>query len=363
MTPAVSGSSTARTRRTAARPGPPGRAPPGISTRTRCARSVGRPATPPAFRSCPGLVRYDEVAAGEIDHVIRFTAPERRTHTSGRRATRRRRAAPSDPPMGAWLRLKASYDISGFSAQNQVILRALKKHGMVLADNGSPFFMSGVPDPGWNDSDLERLLKTIPGLRLRGRRRLEPRGLEHSYAVAGHRRLRHRLLRHRNRHRRASSSPTRASRPVVGNWRGGNSRTALARTCAVAHAGSCSAELRRTRSSGDTCSTIRRTRSPRPLSGATYAASAWVRAPAGRSVTLRLRELNGARRPLEWPRWPGRRLAPTRRDQCSRRGRHRAQRRDSRSLTSDLDGSGRRRLPTTKVGPAAAFAGRALRPR
>ena len=48
--------------------------------------------------------------------------------------------------MGAWFRLKASFDISGFSAQNQVILRALKKHGMVLADNGSPLFMSGVPD-------------------------------------------------------------------------------------------------------------------------------------------------------------------------------------------------------------------------
>ena len=68
----------------------------------------------------------------------------------------------SDPPMGAWFRLKASFDIGSFSAANQVILRALKKHGMVLADNGSPFYLSGVPDPAWNNSDLN-LLKNVPG--------------------------------------------------------------------------------------------------------------------------------------------------------------------------------------------------------
>jgi len=68
----------------------------------------------------------------------------------------------SDPPMGTWFRLKASFDISGFSAQNQVILRALKKHGMVLADNGSSWYMSGVPDPGWNNSDLHAL-GSVPG--------------------------------------------------------------------------------------------------------------------------------------------------------------------------------------------------------
>ena len=84
----------------------------------------------------PGLVRYDEVASGEIDHVIRFTAP--RTYNDVWPASHKAATGgTSDPPMGAWFRLKASFDLSGFSAQNQVILRALKKHGMVLADNGS----------------------------------------------------------------------------------------------------------------------------------------------------------------------------------------------------------------------------------
>jgi len=110
----------------------------------------------------PGLVRYDEVAAGEIDHVIRFTAPKTVNAFVWPASHKAGSGGSSDPPMGAWFRLKASYDISHFSAQNQVILRALKKHGMVLADNGSPFFMSGAPDPGWNNSDLNAL-KAIPG--------------------------------------------------------------------------------------------------------------------------------------------------------------------------------------------------------
>jgi hypothetical protein len=110
----------------------------------------------------PGLVRYDEVASGEIDHVIRFTAPrtDRRyvwpaSHQAGT-------SNAAYPPMGSWLRLKASVDISDFSATNQVILRALKKHGMVLADNGSAWFMSGAPDPRWDDDDLQDL-RSIPG--------------------------------------------------------------------------------------------------------------------------------------------------------------------------------------------------------
>jgi len=110
----------------------------------------------------PGLVRYDEVAAGDIDHVIRFTAPKTVNAYVWPASHKAGSGGSSDPPMGAWFRLKASYDISHFSAQNQVILRALKKHGMVLADNGSPFFMSGAPDPGWNNSDLNAL-KAIPG--------------------------------------------------------------------------------------------------------------------------------------------------------------------------------------------------------
>jgi hypothetical protein len=111
----------------------------------------------------PGLVRYDEVAAGAIDHALRFTVP----------ATRQAFVAPashwassntstSAPPMGTRLRLKASFDISRFSAANQVILTALKKYGMILADNGSAIFVSGAPDSRWNNSDLNNL-KTITG--------------------------------------------------------------------------------------------------------------------------------------------------------------------------------------------------------
>ncbi len=119
----------------------------------------------------PGLVRYDEVAAGEIDHVIRFTAPRTANAYVWPASHKAASGGASDPPMGAWFRLKASFDISGFSAQNQVILRALKKHGMVLADNGSSLFMSGVPDPRWNNSDLN-LLRNVPGLGVRGGRRV-----------------------------------------------------------------------------------------------------------------------------------------------------------------------------------------------
>jgi hypothetical protein len=110
----------------------------------------------------PGLVRYDELTTGEIDHVIRFTAPRTANAYVWPASHRAGTGGASDPPMGAWFRLKANYDISGFSAQNQVILRALKRHGMVLADNGSPFYLSGVPDPGWNNSDLNAL-RAIPG--------------------------------------------------------------------------------------------------------------------------------------------------------------------------------------------------------
>ena len=109
----------------------------------------------------PGLARYDEVAAGAINHALRFTVP----------TTQRAFVAPashwastvtntSAPPMGTRLRLKASFDISGFPADDQVILTALKKYGMILADNGSGIFISGTPDNNWNNSDLN-LLKTI----------------------------------------------------------------------------------------------------------------------------------------------------------------------------------------------------------
>jgi len=105
----------------------------------------------------PGLVRYDEVAAGHIDHAIRVTVnatdarfiwPAR--HQAGTANANR-------PPMGLRLRLKGNVDISSFSPANQVILRALKTYGMIVADNGSSWYISGAPDSRWNDSDLHNL--------------------------------------------------------------------------------------------------------------------------------------------------------------------------------------------------------------
>jgi len=105
-----------------------------------------------------GLVRYDEVAAGAINHAIRFTVPTTQeafvapaSHWASNDTN------PSAPPMGTRLRLKASVDISGFSETNQVILTALKTYGMILADNGSAIFITGAPDPRWNNSDLHNL--------------------------------------------------------------------------------------------------------------------------------------------------------------------------------------------------------------
>ena len=188
--------------------------------------------------------------------------------------------------MGAWFRLKASFDISAFSATNQVILRALKKHGMVLADNGSPFFMSGVPDPGWNDSGPERP-EDDPGLGVRGGRRLVAEGVEH-------------VLRRERRH--AASAPASAAgrargeprlrdepRRLVGrerrhdahsDVRGRPRRLVLGRVEARPQLGDAMLD--------DAPNTVAST-----AAGATYAASAWVRAPSGRTVTLRVRELSG----------------------------------------------------------------------
>jgi hypothetical protein len=108
-----------------------------------------------------GLARYDEVAAGAINHALRFTVPvTRRAFTPPASHWASSVDAASAPPMGTRLRLKASFDISSFSASNQVILTALKKYGMILADNGSGIFISGAPDDRWNNDDLSHL-KTI----------------------------------------------------------------------------------------------------------------------------------------------------------------------------------------------------------
>jgi len=105
-----------------------------------------------------GLVRYDEVATGAINHAIRFTLPNT---SAGFTPPASHWAATSTnqyaPPMGTRLRLKASFDVSGYSATNQVILTAMKKYGLILADNGSAMYISGAPDDRWNNSDLHLL--------------------------------------------------------------------------------------------------------------------------------------------------------------------------------------------------------------
>ncbi len=112
----------------------------------------------------PGLARYDEVAAGEITHALRFTAPStRRAYIWPARHYASSSTNPALPPMGQRFRLKAGFDISGFSPQVQVILRALKKYGMILADNGSSWYISGVPDLGWNDDALVSELRQVRG--------------------------------------------------------------------------------------------------------------------------------------------------------------------------------------------------------
>lgn len=111
----------------------------------------------------PGLVRYDEVAGGLIAHALRFTAPRTRSaHIYPARHDAGTGNDPALPPMGLRLRLKASFDISHFTPANQVILTALKRYGIILADNGSPWFITGVPDRRWNDDDLHTL-KLITG--------------------------------------------------------------------------------------------------------------------------------------------------------------------------------------------------------
>lgn len=107
----------------------------------------------------PGLVRYDEVVErGEINHAIRFTVS--RTQRAYISPARHYASSSTDadlPPMGLRFRLKADYDISGFSPHVQVILRAMKKYGLIVADNGSNWYISGAPDERWDDDELRAL--------------------------------------------------------------------------------------------------------------------------------------------------------------------------------------------------------------
>ena len=110
----------------------------------------------------PGLLRYDEVAAGAINHAIRFTMQVTKNDANGGYFVEPASHAAGvywgvSNVMGMRIRLKGNFDISKYSAANQVILTAMKKYGMILADNGGYFYFQGVPDPRWNDDDLVKL--------------------------------------------------------------------------------------------------------------------------------------------------------------------------------------------------------------
>lgn len=109
----------------------------------------------------PGLARYDEIAAGRIDHALRFTAE----NTAGYIwPARHRTSDPADgiPPMGARFRLKAGYDITGYPPELQILLQTFKTYGIVLADNGADWYVSGAPDERWED-DMLHLLDVLTG--------------------------------------------------------------------------------------------------------------------------------------------------------------------------------------------------------
>lgn len=112
----------------------------------------------------PGLARYSEAAsAAGIDHALRITIPvSQRAYLWPARHFASHRRDPWLPPMGLRLRVKASYDISGFPPQARAILRAGKRYGFIVADNGSGGFISGAPAPGWDDDDLHALHRVPP---------------------------------------------------------------------------------------------------------------------------------------------------------------------------------------------------------
>jgi hypothetical protein len=106
----------------------------------------------------PGLARYDEVARGVIDHALRFTVERtRRAYISPARHYASSLTDSDLPPMGLRVRLKASFDVAGFPKQARVVLTALKRYGMLVADNGSSWYISGAPDPRWSNDDLHAL--------------------------------------------------------------------------------------------------------------------------------------------------------------------------------------------------------------
>jgi hypothetical protein len=106
----------------------------------------------------PGLARHDEVRRGVIDHALRFTVQRtRRAYVFPARHYASNSNDPSLPPMGLRLRLKASFDVSGYPRQARIVLVALKRYGMLVADNGSSWYITGAPDPRWSNDQLHTL--------------------------------------------------------------------------------------------------------------------------------------------------------------------------------------------------------------
>jgi hypothetical protein len=111
----------------------------------------------------PGLARYAEVKRGHIDHALRFTADRtRQAFVFPARHFASDLTDPNLPAMGQRLRLKRGYDIGRFPRQARIVLRALKRYGMILADNGSSWYVSGAPDPRWSNDQLHTL-GSVPG--------------------------------------------------------------------------------------------------------------------------------------------------------------------------------------------------------
>jgi hypothetical protein len=111
----------------------------------------------------PGLVRWSDVASGHIDHALRFTVERtRRAYVYPARHFASDLTDPNLPPMGLRLRLRADYPIAGFPRQARIVLQALKTYGMIVADNGSSWYISGEPNSHWSNDDLHTLGR-VPG--------------------------------------------------------------------------------------------------------------------------------------------------------------------------------------------------------
>jgi hypothetical protein len=111
----------------------------------------------------PGLARYEDVARGRIDHALRFTVQRsRRAYVFPARHFASDLTDPDLPPMGLRLRLKRGYPIAGYPRQARIVLQALKEYGLIVADNGSDWYLSGAPHPKWSNDQLHTLHR-VPG--------------------------------------------------------------------------------------------------------------------------------------------------------------------------------------------------------